>query len=229
MARRLLLLTLVLLLGFSAPAGAPYFSTVPHHTLYYERYKAGKEKVIQTTTLEIGTIEKVPGGRRVNYKMTLRKANGREIMGGTAEISVLVTDAGDVQMDIPGAVKAVVENMLPLARVTAEGNPAILPAVMSPGDTLPDSHSVISISGVELEVDITSRTVLRKETISTPAGTFECVVAREHRVENAPFHHLDTWSDTWYAPGYGFVQHDDYDRKMRLETREILISDTAEK
>ncbi|MBP5389696.1 MAG: hypothetical protein J6Y27_05060 [Bacteroidales bacterium] len=60
-----------------------------------------------------------------------------------------------------------------------------------------------------------------------PFAVFDCLVAREHKVEDAPIHHKDTWSVTWYAPGIGYVRHDSYDKKMRLLSSEVLFTRTA--
>lgn len=102
MRTRTVILTMgLLLLGcLAARAGEPYFCTFGNRTLYYERYKAGTQKVIQTTTLDIGAV-----------------------------------------------------------------------------------------------------------------------------LKDGPMHHGDVWSDTWYAPGIGFVRHDSFDKKMRLESSEILLED----
>jgi hypothetical protein len=96
---------------------------------------------------------------------------------------------------------------------------------MDVGDILPDSHCAVKVSAFTYYIDVTERVVLRKEQLTTPAGTFDCVVVREHKVEEGPMHHGDFWSDTWYAPGIGYVRHDTFDKKMRLESIEILIED----
>jgi len=209
-----------------AHAGEPYFVTVGNRTLHYERYKAGTTKVTQTTTLDFGQVESVGDARRVPYTMTLAKANGRPIYGGPVSLSVMINANNDVEMDFGGTVRMVLKNLLPHTDITATGNPALMPANMQPGDTLPDSHCVVKAGLFELTVDISGRQVLRREQITTPAGTFDCVVARERKVEKGPFHHVDVWGDTWYAPGIGYVRHDEYDKNMKLETSEILIQDT---
>ena len=227
MKTKYLSLLLVFAAVLCAYAGEPYFVTRGDRTLYYERYKAGTKKLVQTTTLDIDRVEAVGAARRVHYTMTLRKANGSTMYGGPADLSVLIAENGDVDMDFGGTVKMVIQNMFPHAKVRFSGNAALMPLGMQPGDTLPDSHCILKVAGMEVKLDITGRKVLRRERITTPAGTFDCVVARERKQEKAPLHHVDVWSDTWYAPGIGYVRHDEYDKNMRLETSEILISDTA--
>jgi len=71
-------------------------------------------------------------------------------------------------------------------------------------------------------IDVTERLVLRRERLATPAGTFDCVVVRERKKEDAPLHHLDNYVENWYVPGMGYVRHDVYSVNMELEQTEIL-------
>lgn len=212
-----------------AMAGEPYFSYTGHKTLYFERYKSGSnKKVTQTTTMEIGEVETIGKTRKVHYGLTMRKASGRELYGGRSEQSVTILENGDVEMDFGATIMAMVKGMFPSFKTSYTGDPAIMPSIINPGDTLPDSHCVINVGAFKLKVDVTGRKVLRRETITTPAGTFDCIVAREFKEENAPMHHVSCWSDTWYAHGVGYVRHDDLDDEMRPESMEILISITPQ-
>ena len=222
---RIALLVLLTLTPLVLQAQEPYFCTEGSRTLYYERYKAGARKLFQTTTLEIGKAERSGKGRNVHYGMLLRKAGGREMMGGTAQLTAQIEGNGDVWMDFGSMVKVVLQNMFPRAKITQKGDPAIMPAKMQPEDTLPDAHCVVRLMGFNVTVDVTERRVLRCEKLTTPAGTFNCMVVREHKVEDGPMHHNDLWSDTWYAPGVGYVRRDGYDKKMRMEYTEVLIRD----
>ncbi|MBP5720311.1 MAG: hypothetical protein J6W82_04520 [Bacteroidales bacterium] len=215
----------LLLLCSAAFAAEPYFVTSSGRKLHYERYKAGTGKVIQTTLVNVTGVRKAVGARQVDYWMSIRKADGRELYGGRLDLTSHIKDNGDVLTDFGGTIKCVVKNHFPNVKVTSSGDMAIVPAVMRPGETLPDAHCVVSVSGFQYTVDLTERTVLRRETLKTPAGSFDCIVAREHRCENGPMHHNDIWTDTWYAPGIGYVRHDHYDKKMRLESSEVLVRD----
>ncbi len=207
-----------------ATAKEPYFVTSGNQTLYYERYKAGTTKLVQTTTLEIGEVEQDGSCTLVNYTITLRKANGQPMFGGAAPMTARIEKNGDTWTDLGGAVKGMLKNMFPTTKLKGSGDAAIMPANLHPGDSLPEAHCCVMAGIAKLTIDVTERSVLREETITTPAGTFKCMVARQHKVENAPLHHADNWSDSWYAPGVGYVRHDTYDKKMVLLTSEILIS-----
>lgn len=219
---RLLLLLLLLLPAFPAGAGEPYFCTREGRTLYYERYDAGSTKLRRTTTFEITSVRQEASGQRVDYDFTLRKANGAELYGGTAPMSVRISSDGTVQMDLGGSLRAVLRNLFPRQEITSSGGAAVLPAAMKPGDALPDAHCVVDVAGVKYHIDVTEREVLRTERVTVPAGTFDAVVVREHKVERGPGHNRNTWSDSWYVAGIGYVRHDTYDRNLRPDTSEVL-------
>lgn len=215
----------LLLCSLAARGGEPYFCTFGNRTLYYERYKAGTDKVLQTTTMEIERVLTDGPGRIVRYNLTLRKANGRPLYGGTAALSARIDEKGNVGMNFGATVKAIIQNLFSKVKITYSGDAALMPVDMAVGDTLPECHCVIKVSAFTYHIDVTDRVVLRKEKLTTLAGVFDCMVVRERKVEEGPMHHGDVWSDTWYAPGIGFVRHDSYDKKMRLESSEILIED----
>jgi hypothetical protein len=175
--------------------------------------------------LDIGAVLQDGPAKIVYYGMTLRKASGKALYGGTANLTTRIEGNGDVGMDLGAAVKAVIQNLFPRANITYSGDAAIMPAQMAAGDVLPECHCEVKVSAFTYHIDVTERVVLRKEQLTTPAGTYDCVVVREHKVEDGPMHHGDFWSDTWYAPGIGYVRHDTFDKKMRLESSEILIED----
>ena len=73
-----------------------------------------------------------------------------------------------------------------------------------------------------MNVTVTERRVLGTDTLTTPAGTFPCVIVSEHKVEKGMMRNRVTTARTWYARGVGMVRHDTYDRNLKLETTEVL-------
>jgi hypothetical protein len=64
--------------------------------------------------------------------------------------------------------------------VDISGTDIMLPNNLSPGQTLPDAHMLMNIKmapiNMKLSVDATNRKVEGRESITTPAGTFDCMV-----------------------------------------------------
>ena len=201
----------------------PYFCTRPGTHLYYERTKAGKTKLLQTTLFEIESSRLSAKGCTIRYAVTLTKANGSELYGGRAVQTAYASPEGDISLNFGETVKAFVRNLFPRTSIEVSEASAVLPAQMQPGDTLPETHCSVKVMGITVRFDITERKVLRKERVATPAGTFDCMVVREHKKEDAPFHHVDEWLDNYYVQGLGYVRHDRYDKDFRLQDSEVLV------
>lgn len=201
----------------------PYFCTRPGTHLYYERTKAGKTKLLQSTLFEIESSRLSAKGCTIRYAVTLTKANGSELYGGRAVQTAYASPEGDISLNFGETVKAFIKNLFPHTRIEVSEASAVLPAQMQPGDTLPETHCSVKVMGITVRFDITERKVLRKERVATPAGTFDCMVVREHKKEDAPFHHVDEWLDNYYVQGLGYVRHDRYDKDFRLQDSEVLV------
>ena len=217
-----LALLLLLLPAFSAGAGEPYFCMQPGRKLYYERYDAGNGRLRRTTTLQIVSVRQAGAERVVDYTFLLGRPGGAPLFGGPAPMTVTVDADGGVRMDLGASLKAVLQGLFPHAEMRSEGTPALLPPGMKVGDSLPDAHCTVEVKGAKYRIDVTQRKVLRRERMDTPAGSFDCLVVREHKVERGPGRNRTTTSESWYVAGLGYVRHDTYDKNLRLETTEVL-------
>lgn len=220
--KRGFLIPILLLACLSAGAGEPFFCTQPGRILYYERSDAASGRLRRTTTLAISSVQQTGDGRQVSYTFQLGRPSGAPLYGGPAPMRVEIGTDGTVRMDLGATLKAVLANLFPRAEMQSAGTTALLPPDMRPGDALPEAHCTVEVLGTKYRIDVTERRVLRTEQLRVPAGTFDCVVVREHKLERGPGRHRDTISDSWYVPGIGYVRHDTYDKNLRLETTEVL-------
>ena len=222
--KRILLAFLLLFAGFLARAGEPYFCMQPGRTFVYERHKSNG-RFERSTTMEYTSVREEGSAHIVSYVFTLRGPGGRALYGGAAPMSTTVTADGTVCQDLGASLKAVLHNMFPGADQRVETVPALIPSGVEPGDRLPDAHCTVRTGVMVHTMDITEREVLRRERIRVPAGEFDCVVIREHKVERGVGRNRDTVSESWYAAGVGPVRHDTYRRvkgSLTLETTEVL-------
>jgi len=221
--KKMLILAACLLSVISATAQEPYFNTKAGLVLHYERSKAGAGKPFQTTRIQFDSLKNTPDGQRIYSDMLVKKANGRANYGGHIAMISDINRQNDVSMDLGQTLTTIIKNYFPNVKTRSEGTQAIMPARMQPGDALPEAHAVVRAGSLKFTVDVTERTVLRTETITTPAGTFDCVVIREHKVEKGPMYLSDKWSLNWYTRGIGYIRHDNLDKNMQLEESEILV------
>ncbi len=203
---------------------APYFCNMADTVLEYVRTTSeGDVKWYHTMT--IGTVRQIGGSTLIDYTSHILNHKRKPYYGDEpAELSASVNQ-GSVTLDVAESVAAVFRTLLPSgAKITSSGGESTLPSDMAPGDVLPDVYASVKALGLTMKVTVTERKVLRSETISTPAGTFDCMVVRERKVEKGMGRNRHTIADTWYARGTGMVRHDTYNPDLELQTSEVLVS-----
>ena len=218
------ILALLLLAGMTARAGEPFSCMEPGRTLRYERTKAGG-RLERTTTMAYTGVRQEGSARIAEYIFTMYGPGGNELYGGATPMSTTVLADGTVEQDLGASLKAVLHNMFPGAEQSVETTPARLPSDLRPGDRLPDARCSVRTGVLTHTIEMTEREVLRFERIRVPAGEFDCVVVREHKVEHGLGRNRDTVSENWYAHGIGPVRHDSYrcsKGQLRFEATEVL-------
>lgn len=222
MKRLIISLLAYMWLGSVLCLAQPFFCDVQGRSLEYRRTYVSDGRLKWTHTMQIGSVAPSSGGRKVEYNSTFRKPGGGLMYGGPIGLEAVLTDSGDVLVDVGESLAAVFSNLLPGSDVSSDGARSVLPAAMKPGDVLPDASCTVKAGPLQYKVSVTQRKVLRRETLKTPAGEFECIVVSEHKLEKGPGRKRETTAHTWYSSGVGMVRHDTYDKKLRLETSELL-------
>jgi len=97
------------------------------------------------------------------------------------------------------------------------------PSDMSPGSKLKDANiSIIAKSNgikiMELKVKIFDRMVEKAESITTPAGTFECLKLNYKTTLSMGFMNRTSSSIDWISNSAGLVKTELYDKKGKLES-----------
>ena len=84
------------------------------------------------------------------------------------------------------------ENVLPDAPVGGDACMTLLPSQFEDGDVLPDAAFTLTAAGIPYKVEVSGREYLRRETISTAAGEFDCVVVFALYKKLSPLLHSET-------------------------------------
>lgn len=225
------LLSLLVMFMISVPAlsgqghdNPPYFCNQSNTALEYVRTTAeGDVKWYHT----MKTVSAVKNGdtTTIGYTSHILNHKHKPYYGKEpAQLAAVVT-ADAVVLNVAESVAAIFRTILPgSAKIVSTGGESSLPSNMSPGDTLPDVLASVKAFGLTMKITVTERKVLREETITTPAGKFNCMVIRERKVEKGMGRNRHTIADTWYAKGTGMVRHDTYDTDLKLLTSEILTA-----
>ncbi len=109
----------------------------------------------------------------------------------------------------------------------------IIPKDLTVGQTLPNAESSWDISAkgsatvmTSLTITMTNRKVAGKDTIVTPAGTFECFkITADMKMESVTFGlkvPFECLTEDYYCPGVGLVKSASYSKSGKLQGYNVL-------
>ena len=201
-----------------------YFCAKQGTVRHYERYAPdGKHWWNQDTKIDSTALGE-DGTVKVGFTSTIKSFDVKAPIKGSVSSNAFVHKDGTVEINIAQAAATVAKNSYSAFKFKASGGSSYLSPKVKPGDTLEEIHGKVECAGMKLSIDYTERKVLRRETITVPAGTFDCIVVQERKVEKAPLMKRDNITLTWYCLGYGFVRHDSLLPDGSLESSELLVS-----
>lgn len=106
----------------------------------------------------------------------------------------------------------------------------VYPSALSVGQQLPDASIKVdatiegvpaAMSHMSIVMDIKNRKVAAKESVTTPAGTFECYKI-EYDVVSKSIATVSTHACEWIAINVGTVKSENYDKKGQVESYTLL-------
>lgn len=111
--------------------------------------------------------------------------------------------------------------------VKIDGTNFYLPNKLEKGQTLPDTNMNMDIDAgsmaMNFKVSTINRKVTGKETITVPAGTFDCIIIEsETTLKMLITKH--TVSKKWLAKGVGVVKTENYKKNGKLDSSEVLTA-----
>jgi len=222
MKRFLCLLCLIALFEINLCAQG-YFLDNTSATLEYVRKDASDGRFRWRHKINVTDIKETDTHNFYTTRSVFTKQNGKPLYrGDVLEKSIVEKSTGDVSLDVADAMASYIKARTGI-NATGKGVLSSLPAQIQPGDTLVPVFAQAKVGPLTYQVSVTDRKVLRRENLSVPAGTFDCIVVQEHKVESGPGHHRDVVNVSWYSKGVGYVRHDTY-IKGKLDTSEILQS-----
>lgn len=109
-----------------------------------------------------------------------------------------------------------------------EGEEIIIPTDIEAGMTLPDAEMVMQTTGavkLKATLNITNRKVEKKETITVPAGTYECFLISSDQQLKMMVNSENTLKK-WINPEVGLVRLEVYNKKGKLISTQELTEYT---
>ena len=187
--------------------------------------KKGKTEGI--TDYSITNVENTGGVTTATMNMKFTDEKGKEIFVSDYKLSC----TGDVvKIDYNSLVPAQMMKQYTDMGMEMEisGTDIELPNNLSVGQGLDDANVAMSIKmpgmNMNIKVDQLNRIVEKKESVNTPAGTYECYVITQDNVSETMGVKQTMQSKLWLAEGVGMVKQETYNKKGDLMSKSELTS-----
>ena len=175
-------------------------------TIYDKKGEPGARQVYH-----VGNYSKISGGATATINSEMFDKKGNSIAKGTNQIKCV---NGIMMMDMKLSMPQAQNSPLSDADVKADNVFIEYPSVLNTGDNLKDGHLQMDMDNRGMKqavtMDITNRKVEAKESVTTPAGTWDC-----YKITNKTKMKIKTFGigipmtmevTEWFAPGFGVVK-----------------------
>ena len=219
------LMVLALLL-LSEPANAQlcndFFPIKEGVRMEYTMY-GKKGKVEGTQWQEFRNVKETSDGVETEVHLGFSDAKGKNPF----ESSYKMTCEGNtVRIDYESLLSAQMLQQYGDAEAEITGTDVEWPSNLEPGMELPDANVAMKISmggmNMNMQVDITDRKVEKVETITVPAGSFECYVIYSNSYSKMMMVNQNFPSRSWLAKGVGVVKTESYNKKGKVINTMVL-------
>ncbi len=181
-----------------------------------------KGKVSSTVRHEILENSQTSNGMELSVTSVTTDKKGNEAV---AVDYVVKCDNGEFFIDMKNFVPSTSQqsfNSMGLD-ATVEGDYLVFPQDMQVGKSLPGGSLRISASIMNMTVNIANRKVEAEETITVPAGTYDCIKI-SYTAEVKMAISVATKIVEWYSKDVGIVQSETYNRSGKLMGTSKLTS-----
>lgn len=185
-----------------------------------------KEKLMSTHSLTVISIKEEGDTVFFNVGMKQNDKKGNETVD--LEMEMKCAD-NKFFFDMESMIPAQAKEMLSQQQVQMEidSDFLTLPSKLSEGMELDDGAMTMSLKMggnviASMSVEQYNRHVEAKETISVPAGTFQCWKISSDIRTKVFGKEASTSSSDWYKVGTGLIKSESYDKKGNLETLQQL-------
>jgi hypothetical protein len=219
----LVVILLSLLSGSVMAQDCSFYSLSEGMVTAYQNLDA-KGKVTSTTRstcLNVNTV-----GSAIIYKMRSEFADAKNKNQSTKEFD-MKCEAGEFYVDMQSLVDPKSMEAFKGMEISVDSKDLIYPSGLAAGQVLPDASITISaatggISLVNLVINITNRQVVGTESVTVPAGTFECFKIT-YDVETKMMFKINATVAEYVNMGVGTVKSENFDKKGNITGTTLLV------
>lgn len=185
-------------------------------TMQYTNYdKKGKEE--GTINYMVKEVSTSAGATSATMHMELTDEKGKQVL--TSEYNM--TCEGDmVRIDFKSLMNAAMMAQVQDMEVDITGSDLEIPNNLSVGQELADANIQMKMNmggiNMNMNVETTNRKVEKHESVTTPAGTFDCFVLTSDTRTKMMMTNSTFPSRIWLAEGVGMVKQESYNKSGKL-------------
>ncbi len=211
----------LLLLGvgslFSQADCQPYLPQVKGSIWEVTNYNK-KGKVTGRNTYEL--IDKVESGDEIIFTVSSKAYDKKDkiIFDNTFEAKCI---GGKFELNMAYKLEGSMMESYKNMEFTMDASEFEIPPIDAAiGTELPDGSLVVQMDGsspikLKMTIEVTDRKVEAKETITTPAGTFDCLLLAQD-ISTKMMMSMNNKSKEWYAENIGMVRSETYNKRGKL-------------
>jgi len=183
-----------------------------------------KGKVVAVTDHAVNSIITSEGTATATINSIVKDNKGEIITDGEYQI---ICTGNEVSIDVKSLMSPNMFDQFEGMTTEITGINVVIPSNLSVGQTLPDASMKMDIDmggiAMSMSVLMTDRTVEGMETITTPAGSFECYVITYTSDIKMGMNRTGK-AKQWLAKGVGMVKQEDYNKKGKLQNTSLLTA-----
>lgn len=195
----------------------------------YESYNA-KGKLAARNQQKVTALSKTAEGFVAKVHSVMNDEKGKELMKGDLEFKC---EKGTMFIDMRNFISEEQLKAFSSYEMKVESKNLEVPSSLAAGQSLGDGSVTITAAGaplpMKMTVSITDRKVEAKESITTPAGTFDCFkITSKMTMQNQMGMTITTQfsSVEWIAPKVGMVKSESYNKNGKLNGYTVLSKRT---
>jgi hypothetical protein len=201
-----------------------YFPVKEGSVAEYTNYDA-KNKVLGTLTQKTIGKETIANGFKINYESESLDKKGQSQFKGQYTVKC---ENGVFYFEMKSMMSGESMKNYKEGEVEIKGDDLDMPSNLSVGQVLKDGTLTVSMknqvmSMMNMTMVIKNRKVEAAETITTPAGTFECYKITSE-VETKMMFKMQSKSIQWFAKNVGMVKSESYDKNGKLAGITLLTA-----
>ena len=181
-----------------------------------------KDKVTATVDYEVMEVNATETGEKATVKNIIKDDKGEVIVESTVEMTC---ENEVVSMDFKSMVSPLMYEQYSDMDIELNGTNLEYPNNLAEGDQLADAdvQMKLKMSGVNMNMNIkvSDRKVIGKETITTPAGTFDCFIISYNTEMKLGIRQQNS-AKQWMAEGVGLVKQVDYKKNGKVLSTTLL-------